>query len=101
MAAGTRLLVFPASSRILAAAVESGAVLDLLRAGAVVMNSGCGPCLGVHDGPLGDGAVCISTTNRNFPGRMGNPNSGVYLRSPEVADASAVPGPITDPRQVA
>jgi 3-isopropylmalate/(R)-2-methylmalate dehydratase large subunit len=101
VAAGTRLLVFPASSRILAAAVESGAMLDLLRAGAVVMNSGCGPCLGVHEGALGDGEIALSTTNRNFKGRMGNPQSEVYLCSPAVAAASALTGVITDPRKVA
>jgi len=101
VAAGTRLLVFPASSRILAEAVERGIVLDLLRAGAVVMNSGCGPCLGVHEGALGDGEVALTTTNRNFKGRMGNPNSEVYLCSPAVAAASALTGTITDPRKVA
>ena len=80
-------------------ALEEGYVLDLMRAGAVVMNSGCGPCLGVHEGALGDGEVALSTTNRNFKGRMGNPNSEVYLCSPEVAAASAVAGVITDPRK--
>jgi 3-isopropylmalate/(R)-2-methylmalate dehydratase large subunit len=97
----TRLLVFPASSRILAAAVERGYVRDLLQAGAVVMNSGCGPCLGVHEGALGDGEVALATTNRNFKGRMGNPNSEVYLCSPAVAAASALTGVITDPRKAA
>ena len=101
VAPGTRLLVFPASSRILAAAVERGIVLDLLRAGAVVMNSGCGPCLGIHEGALGDGETALSTTNRNFKGRMGNPSSEVYLCSPAVAAASALTGVITDPRKVA
>ncbi len=99
VARGTRMLVFPASARIYQEAMEKGYVLDLMRAGAVVMNSGCGPCLGVHEGALGDGEVALSTTNRNFKGRMGNPNSEVYLCSPEVAAASAATGVITDPRK--
>jgi 3-isopropylmalate/(R)-2-methylmalate dehydratase large subunit len=99
VARGTRMLVFPASGRIFQEAMEKGYVADLMRAGAVVMNSGCGPCLGVHEGALGDGEVALSTTNRNFKGRMGNPNSEVYLCSPEVAAASALTGAITDPRK--
>jgi 3-isopropylmalate/(R)-2-methylmalate dehydratase large subunit len=99
VAKGTRMLVFPASARIFQEALAKGYVLDLMRAGAVVMNSGCGPCLGVHEGALGDGEVALSTTNRNFKGRMGNPNSEVYLCSPEVAAASALTGVITDPRK--
>jgi 3-isopropylmalate/(R)-2-methylmalate dehydratase large subunit len=101
VARGTRMLVFPASSRVFQQALEEGYVMDLMRAGAVVMNSGCGPCLGVHEGALGDGEVALSTTNRNFKGRMGNPNSEVYLCSPEVAAASAVTGVISDPRKEA
>jgi len=99
VARGTRMLVFPASARIYQEALAAGYVADLMRAGAVVMNSGCGPCLGVHEGALGDGEVALSTTNRNFKGRMGNPKSEVYLCSPEVAAASAVTGVITDPRK--
>jgi 3-isopropylmalate/(R)-2-methylmalate dehydratase large subunit len=99
VARGTRMLVFPASSRIYQQALEQGYVLDLMRAGAVVMNAGCGPCLGVHQGALGDGEVALSTTNRNFKGRMGNPSSEVYLCSPEVAAASALHGVISDPRK--
>ncbi|MCC6527365.1 MAG: 3-isopropylmalate dehydratase large subunit [Polyangiaceae bacterium] len=94
----TRMLVFPASARIYAEALDKGYVADLVRAGAVVMNAGCGPCLGVHEGALGDGEVALSTTNRNFKGRMGNPTAEVYLCSPAVAAASAVTGVITDPR---
>jgi 3-isopropylmalate/(R)-2-methylmalate dehydratase large subunit len=99
VAKGTRLLVFPASARIYQEALVRGYVLDLMRAGAVVMNSGCGPCLGVHEGALGDGEVALSTTNRNFKGRMGNPSAAVYLCSPEVAAASALTGAISDPRK--
>lgn len=99
VARGTRMLVFPASSRIYQQAIELGYVSTLMKAGAVVMNSGCGPCLGVHEGALGDNEVALSTTNRNFKGRMGNPKSEVYLCSPEVAAASAVAGVITDPRK--
>jgi 3-isopropylmalate/(R)-2-methylmalate dehydratase large subunit len=99
VARGTRMLVFPASGRIFQEALDKGYVSDLMKAGAVVMNSGCGPCLGVHEGALGDGEVALSTTNRNFKGRMGNPRGEVYLCSPEVAAASALTGEITDPRR--
>jgi len=99
VARGTRMLVFPASGRIFQEALDKGYVSDLMKAGAVVMNSGCGPCLGVHEGALGDGEVALSTTNRNFKGRMGNPKGEVYLCSPEVAAASALTGEITDPRK--
>jgi 3-isopropylmalate/(R)-2-methylmalate dehydratase large subunit len=98
VARGTRMLVFPASGRIYSEAMDLGYLQTFMAAGAVVMNPGCGPCLGVHEGALGDGEVALSTTNRNFKGRMGNPNSEVYLCSPAVAAASAVTGMITDPR---
>ncbi|WP_257308445.1 3-isopropylmalate dehydratase large subunit [Geothrix fuzhouensis] len=99
VAQGTRMLVFPASSKIFAQALDKGYVHDLMKAGAVVMNSGCGPCLGVHEGALGDHEKALSTTNRNFKGRMGNPTGEVYLCSPAVAAASAITGVITDPRK--
>jgi 3-isopropylmalate/(R)-2-methylmalate dehydratase large subunit len=98
VAQGTRMLVFPASSKIFAEALDKGYIHDFMKAGAVVMNSGCGPCLGVHEGALGDGETALSTTNRNFKGRMGNPTGFVYLCSPAVAAASAITGVITDPR---
>lgn len=98
VASNTRMLIFPASGKIFRQALGKGYVGTLMQAGAVVMNSGCGPCLGVHEGALGDGEAALSTTNRNFKGRMGNPNSEVYLCSPAVAAASAITGVITDPR---
>lgn len=96
----TRLLIFPASWRIYRKALERGYIKTLVEAGAIIMNPGCGCCLGVHQGALGDGEVALSTTNRNFKGRMGNPNSEVYLCSPAVAGASAIFGVITDPRKL-
>jgi 3-isopropylmalate/(R)-2-methylmalate dehydratase large subunit len=98
LARGVRMLVFPASWRIYREAMRLGYLADLIEAGAVVMNPGCGCCLGVHEGALGDGEVALSTTNRNFQGRMGNPDAYVYLCSPAVAAASALTGTITDPR---
>ncbi len=99
VAPGTRMLVFPASGKVFAQALDAGYIHDFMKAGAVVMNSGCGPCLGVHQGALGDDEVALATTNRNFKGRMGNPKSEVYLCSPAVAAASAITGVITDPRK--
>jgi len=99
VAQGTRMLIFPASAKIYRQALGKGYVGVFMQAGAVVMNSGCGPCLGIHEGALGDGEVALSTTNRNFKGRMGNPNSEVYLCSPAVAAASAITGVITNPRK--
>ena len=98
IASGTRMLVFPASWRIYRRLLKEGILGDLAQAGAVIMNPGCGCCLGVHQGALGDGEVALSTTNRNFLGRMGNPKSQVFLCSPEVAAASAITGVIADPR---
>jgi len=100
VARGVRMLVFPASSRIYQQALKKGYVETFMKAGAVVMNSGCGPCLGVHQGALADGDKALATTNRNFKGRMGNPNAEVYLSSAATAAASALTGEITDPRTV-
>jgi len=96
----TRMLVFPASSKIYLEALAKGYIEDFMKAGAIVMNSGCGPCLGVHQGALGDNERAFSTTNRNFKGRMGNPDSEVYLGSPAAAAATALYGKITDPRKI-
>jgi 3-isopropylmalate/(R)-2-methylmalate dehydratase large subunit len=99
VAQDTRMLIFPASWKIYKEAMSKGYLLDLINAGATIMNPGCGCCLGVHQGALGDKEVSLSTTNRNFKGRQGNPNSDVYLCSPAVAAASAITGVITDPRK--
>ena len=99
VARSVRMLVFPASGRVFREALAKGYIASLMEAGAVVANSGCGPCVGVHQGVLGNGEVALSTTNRNFKGRMGNPNSEVYLCSPAVAAASALTGVISDPRK--
>ena len=99
VARGTRMLVFPASWKIYREALKMGILGDLVDAGAAIINPGCGCCLGVHQGALGDGEVALATTNRNFKGRMGNPKGDVYLCSPQVAAASAITGTITDPRK--
>ncbi len=98
VAHGTRMLIFPASWRIYREALDKGYIATLAQAGAVVCNPGCGPCLGVHQGALADQETALATTNRNFKGRMGNPNAEVYLCSPETAAASAINGVISDPR---
>lgn len=99
VARSVRMLVFPASWRIYKKAMEEGIIQDLVKAGAVVCNPGCGPCLGIHQGALGDGETALATTNRNFKGRMGNPKAEVYLCSPDVAAMSAITGTISDPRK--
>lgn len=96
---GTRLVVVPASRDVYISAMRSGLLEVFVRAGGIVMGPGCGPCVGVHQGVLGDGEVCLSTANRNFRGRMGNPEGLVYLASPATAAYSAIKGKISDPRE--
>jgi 3-isopropylmalate/(R)-2-methylmalate dehydratase large subunit len=100
VAQGTRLLIVPASSAVLQDAVERGWVADLMQAGAVFGTPGCGPCMGNHLGVLAEGETCISSANRNFKGRMGEPEADIYLASPAVVAASAILGRIASPEEV-
>ena len=97
VAPGVRLLVAPASRKVFLQAVNDGTLAALTEAGAVFLPSGCGPCVGTHNGVPGDGETVISTANRNFRGRMGNPEARIFLASPAVVAAAAVAGEIVDP----
>ena len=96
----TRLIIVPASKDIYLEAVLKGYIETFIRAGAIIMAPGCGPCVGVHEGALADGEACLATQNRNFQGRMGNTEGFIYLGSPATAAATAIYGVITDPRKV-
>jgi homoaconitase/3-isopropylmalate dehydratase large subunit len=100
IASNVRLLVLPASRETLLQAIERGIVSDLVAAGATLLNPGCGPCLGAHEGCMAPGEVTISTANRNFKGRMGSKEAFTYLGSPATVAASALSGVITDPREI-
>jgi len=101
VAPGVRLLVLPASRAIMEEIVADGTLATLLAAGGITLPTGCGPCLGAHQGILAPGERCISTANRNFKGRMGCKEAEIYLASPATVAASALRGVVTDPRSVA
>lgn len=98
VARGLKLIITPASKKIYLEMVKKGLVEIFVDSGAIVNNPGCGPCAGTHQGVLGDGEVAFSTSSRNIKGRMGNPNSEIYLGSPATAAATAIAGKISDPR---
>jgi homoaconitate hydratase family protein len=99
VAQGVRLIVAPASRAILSDALDMGVAQIIVASGGTILPPGCGPCLGAHEGVLGAGEVCISSSNRNFKGRMGSESAEIYLASPATVAASAIEGKIADPRR--
>jgi len=97
---GVRMIVVPASEQVFLQAIEEGLIQTFMQAGAFVCGATCGACLGGHMGVLAAGERCISSTNRNFIGRMGHKDSDVYLANPAVVAASAITGRITDPTEL-
>jgi 3-isopropylmalate/(R)-2-methylmalate dehydratase large subunit len=100
VAPGVRLLVTPASQQVYRDAMRLGYLQDIADAGGVVTNSTCGACFGYHMGVVGPGEVCITSSTRNFTGRMGSTEAEIYMASPATVAASAIAGVITDPRKV-
>ncbi len=100
VADGVRCIVLPATQEIIREMIEDGSYMDLLSAGCAISTPTCGPCLGGHMGCMCEGEVCVSTTNRNFVGRMGHVDSKVILASPAVAAASAIKGCVADPKEL-
>jgi 3-isopropylmalate/(R)-2-methylmalate dehydratase large subunit len=96
---GVRMLVIPSSQEVYLQALREGLIEIFIEAGGSVSNPTCGPCLGGHLGVLASEEVCVSSSNRNFIGRMGSPEASVYLASPATVAASALTGRITDPRE--
>lgn len=94
-----RLVVVPASSEVMLSCIQKGYIQSLMQAGATISTPGCGACLGAHEGVLAPGETCITSTNRNFPGRMGSTEAKIYLASPATVAASILNGRITDPRE--
>lgn len=99
VAPGVRLIVAPASRSVFSDALDMGVAQVIVASGGTILPPGCGPCLGAHEGVLGPGEVCISSSNRNFKGRMGSENAEIYLASPATVAASAIEGNIADPRR--
>ena len=97
---GLRVIVIPATQQIYLDAMEAGYIRTFIEAGAIVSTPTCGPCLGGYMGILAENERCVSTTNRNFVGRMGHVDSEIYLASPAVAAASAITGKISSPEEV-
>ncbi|MBP5736370.1 MAG: hypothetical protein J6W55_02825 [Acidaminococcaceae bacterium] len=98
IAYGTRMILVPGSRFVLQECLEKGYIQALMEAGAALTAPGCAACLGIHQGLLAEDEVCVSSTNRNFPGRMGHVKGRIYLGSPASVAAAALNGKVTDPR---